>query len=63
MTVKSQELTESFQPTCAINRNHVIVSRTIENDKLQPVVQRTDILVYDRINLKAEPKILETYHV
>ena len=60
ITVKCQELSESFQPTCAINRNYVIVSRTQEEIDQQ---QRTEILVFDRKDLKAEPKILATYHV
>jgi len=62
MTLKCEELSDkfqNFQPTCAINRNHVIVSRTQEETDQQ---QRTEILVFDRRDLKAEPQILATYH-
>lgn len=50
---------ETFQPTCAITDNHIIVAKTLSDNEFQS----TTVIAFDRINVKEKPVQLVTFNV
>ena len=61
MTVTEEKCqgSDTFQPTCAITDNHIIVAKTLLDNEFQS----TTVLAFDRISVKENPRQLLTFNV